>query len=47
MKQQPNEKGVYLTPLYHLDISQAITAESLAAGLKPGTFRFRLQIAIL
>ena len=53
--QQGKGKGIYLTPPYHfhplhrhLDISRAITAESSPlqiAGLQPGTFRFRAQVA--
>ena len=55
--QQGKGEDIFLTPLYHfcslhihLDISQAITAESsplhiVAAGLEPGTFGFRAQVA--
>ena len=53
---QRKGEGISLTPQYHfhplhghLDISLAITAESLplrigTAGLEPGTFGFRAQI---
>ena len=54
--QQGKGEVIYLTPLYHfhplrrhLDISQAITAESsnlhIAAGLEPETLGFRAQVA--
>ena len=53
---QGKEEGISLTPHYHfhplyrqLDISRAITAESsplhIAAGLEPGAFGFRAQVA--
>ena len=44
---QGKGEGIFLTPHYHfhqlhrhLDISQAINAESSPAGLEPGTFGF-------
>ena len=53
---QDKGEGISLTPYYHfhplnmrLDITRAITAESsplhMAAGLEPGTFGFRAQVA--
>ena len=53
---QGKGEGISLTPYYHfhplnmrLDITRAITAESsplhMAAGLEPGTFGFRAQVA--
>ena len=52
--QQGKGEGIFLTPLYHLyplqrhsDVNRTITAGSpplLAAGLRPGTFRFAAQV---